>query len=327
MPEFHTVARPLLKAVAAAVAASQSLTNNKHTMTQNYLKSTLALAAIVALPTLSWGGTTTKAAAPAPAEKINSSAITGDIGVGVYSAMYSRGQILFNQNPTILPYIDLFATAYEGDGFLNKAVLSLNITEYYGHKKVPGSGSNSSWYENDFIPGIALTFGKVTISESIHWYTSPNNTVGSTTFQGLNSSIGFDDGDLLGAFALHPAFTYMQKMNGHGGYYEISAGPGASSGPISIAFPVALGYGEDGFYGAATGKAPKNGFAYFSVGTKITYTLPVPKTYGTWALSAGVTYYSKDTEVTEQSSFVSGGNPTSLKDNDVVASAGLQVNF
>ncbi|MEI6871964.1 MAG: hypothetical protein WCL08_06745 [Verrucomicrobiota bacterium] len=296
-------------------------------MTQSHLKSTLALAAIVALPTLSWAGTTTKAAAPTPVEKINSSAITGDIGVSVYSAMYSRGQILFNQNPTILPYIDLFGTAYEGDGFLNKAVLSLNITEYYGHKKVPGSGSNSSWYENDFIPGIALTFGKVTISESIHWYTSPNNTAGSTTFQGLNSSISYDDSDLLGALALHPSFTYMQKINGHGGYYEVSGGPGFSSGPVSLAFPLAVGFGEDGFYGAEAGKAPKNGFAYFSVGSKVTYTLPMPKTYGTWALSAGVTYYAKDTKVTEQASFVANGSPTTLKNNDIVGTAGLQLNF
>jgi hypothetical protein len=300
-------------------------------MTHSYLKSTLALATLIALPTLSWAGTTTKApAAATPVEKINSSAITGDIGLSVYTTMYSRGSILFKENPTILPYIDLFGTVYEGDGFLNKAVLSLNITEYYGHKKIPGNLTNNShWYENDIIPALALTFGKVTITEGYHNYTTPN---GGGTFEGLNSSIGFDDGDLLGAFALHPSFTYMQRNNSHGQYYEVAVGPGFSAGDVSVSFPAAIGFGEDGFYGTAldpvTGKpTTKDGFAYFSLGTSVSYALPMPKTYGVWKLTAGVTYYHKDINVTEHASAVNVSKTAPVKNDDVSASAGIVINF
>jgi hypothetical protein len=292
-------------------------------MTNYRSKSTLALAAMIALPVLSWAGTAEKAkAADAPAEKINSSAITGDIGVGVYSSMYSRGQILAKHSPTILPYIDLFATAYEGDGFLNKAVLSLNVTEYYTNpgtfRKKPAisSGNNAAWYENDFVPGIALTFGKLTVSESYHLYLTPNDTTAGT-FKGLNSSISYDDGDLLGAFALHPSVTYMQCTYSHGSYFEGAVSPGFSSGDVAVAIPLTIGFFEDNFGGTG-----KNGFAYFSAGVKVTYTLPMPKTYGTWAANIGATYYSKDTKVTEAGRFTDG-----VKDDDISLSAGIQVNF
>jgi len=285
-------------------------------MTHSYLKSTLALATLIALPTLSWAGTTTKApAAATPVEKINSSAITGDIGLSVYSVMYSRGSILAKQEPTILPYVDLFATAYEGDGFINKAVISLNITEYYSHTKTVTKVSNNSWYENDFVPGIALTSGKFTLSESLHIYTTPNDNT-AQTFMGLNTSVSYDDGDLLGALALHPSVTYMQRTNSHGQYFEGGVAPGISSGPLAVGFPLTIGIGEDNFYG------PKDGFAYFSAGVKLTYTLPVPKTYGAWSANVGATYYSKDVAVTEQ-----GGFKDKVKDNDVSYTAGLQINF
>lgn len=287
-------------------------------MIKSHTTPALALIASVALPALSWAGAPEKAkSAPAPVEKINSSAITGDIGVSVYTTMYSRGSILFKQNPTILPYLDLAAVVYEGDGFLNKAVLGLNITEYYGHVKGnDGTKSNAHWYENDLIPSLALTFGKVTITEGYHNYTTPNSTDVNKTFEGLNSSISFDDGDLLGAFALHPSFTYMQRTNAHGQYFEGAVAPGTSLGDLALTLPVTVGIGEQNFYG------PKDGYAYFSVGLNAAYTLPVSKTYGVWKLLAGVTYYSKDVGVTEQGPF-----KDQVKSNDVSANVGLVINF
>ncbi|MEI6713301.1 MAG: hypothetical protein WCO60_06085 [Verrucomicrobiota bacterium] len=276
------------------------------------ISSASLLAALVAFPAMSFAGTPTKAA-PAPAAP-EPSIFSGDIGFNAMTSSYSRGSILGNHGPSIIPYMDLYATAYEGTGFINKIVLGLNVTEYYMRpgNLYAGTGSHKSWYENDFIPSIALTAGKFTLTESYHVYETPNAPGRNSTFTGLNSSLSFDDGDLMGAFALHPSVTYMQKVSGHGNYFEGAVGPGFSMGNVGVAFPMAIGFNGDSFGGTGT----KSGWGYFSYGVKLTYTLPVPKKYGTWTANTGLTAYAKDKKVV-------GGT----SDSDLVLSGGLQVAF
>jgi hypothetical protein len=311
-------------------------------MTNKSVAQICALAAVVIMPSLSWAGTTTKstgAATPAPApEKLNESAITGDIGLNVVTAYYFRGAIQNNHSPSFQPYADIFLKAYEGDGFLNKAVFGLGVWESYtnaategrnskrpnsytGTSYKQGSSSNSTWYESDITPSIALTFGKVTITETYLFYSSPNNQF--TSNQGLSSKIGYDDGDLLGAFALHPTFTLIHETDGkealidnttqttskHGNYWEIAAAPSYSAGPVTLTLPLTAGFGSQSYYA-------KNGFGYFSAGLNAAYALPIAKTYGTWTANAGATYYSLDKNVV-------GGNAS----DDFVGQIGLGVAF
>jgi len=299
-------------------------------MTKKSVAQICAIAAVVALPTLSWAGTSTskslKASAPAPApQKLQESAITGDIGLNVVTAYYSRGIIQNNHAPSFQPYADIFFKAYEGDGFLNKAVLNISVWNSFT-KKSTFSGSTSStrsWYESDFTPGIALTFGKVTLTESYLIYMSPNDVF--PTAEGLQSKLSFDDSDLLGALALHPSFTHLKELSNKlgttdsvgptagsskgGSYWELAIAPGIAAGPVNLTFPISVAFGSDSFY-------QKDGYGYTAAGVNAAYTLPIDKSFGTWTANLGGTYYNLNRTAV-------GGNAH----NDVVGTAGLAVAF
>jgi len=302
-------------------------------MTNKSVAQICAIAAVVVMPSLSWAGTTSKnvSAPKAAPEKLNESAITGDIGLNVVTAYYSRGIIQSNHAPSLQPYADIFVKAYEGDGFLNKAVFGLGVWESYtdgstkasdpntfvpsvGNKYWQNSAGKASWYESDFVPSLALTFGKVTITESYLYYSSPNNQFAD--FQGLNSKVSFDDSDLLGAFALHPSVTLLHEVDGkagtgsrHGNYWEGAVAPSYSAGPVTVTAPLTIGFGSSKFYA-------KDGYGYFSAGLNAAYALPVSKTYGTWTANLGGTVYTLDKDVV-------GGAASS----DVVGQVGLGVAF
>jgi hypothetical protein len=296
-------------------------------MTKNTVAQFCALAAVVALPSLSFAGTPVKKACCASApEKISESAITGDIGLNVVSSYYRRGIIQQNHSASFQPYLDVYFKAHEGDGFINKAVLGLGLWNSFsstgaGNRR-PGSTTNS-WYESDFTPSLALTAGKFTLTETYLILTFPGDAAASA--QALQSRLSFDDSDYLGALALHPAFTHVKELDGkigtntnsrgvqtqdkQGNLWELSVAPGTAVGPVSITIPLVLAFGSGGFYN-------QDGYGYFSGGVNLGYTLPVSKHYGTWTATAGATYYNTSKKAT--------GNRS---DNDIVASAGLGVAF
>jgi len=285
------------------------------------------------MPSLSWAGTTSKtvapkAAAPAP-EKLNESFITGDLGLNVVSAYYFHGVLQNNHSASYQPYADIFLKAYEGDGFLNKAVFGLGLWESYtdastigknkqSYKKYSG-GTNSPWFEHDVTPSVALSFGKVTLTETYQFFSSPNNQFADS--QALNSKLSFDDSDLLGALALHPSVSMTHELDGkqanstaskHGNYWEGAVAPSYSAGPVTLTLPLVVGVGSDGYY-------QKNGYGFFSAGLNVAYTLPISKSYGTWTANAGATYYTLDNKVV--------GNGNNNANRDVVAQGGLGVTF
>jgi len=292
-------------------------------MTNKSVAQICAIAAVVIMPSLSWAGTTSKSVAPkttAPApEKLNESFITGDLGLNVVSAYYFHGVMENNHSASFQPYADIFLKAYEGDGALNKVVFGLGVWESYNtDAKYQHVGNNSAWFEHDVTPSVALSFGKVTITETYQFFSSPNNQFPDS--QGLSSKLSFDDADLLGAFALHPSVSLTHELDGkqangntskHGNYWEASVAPSYSAGPVTVTLPLVMGFGSQSYY-------QKNGYAFTSAGLNVAYTLPVSKSYGTWTANAGATYYTLDSKVV--------GNGTTAN-RDVVAQGGLGVAF
>lgn len=259
-------------------------------------------------------------------EKLGESALSGDIGLNIVTSSYYRGVTRAGADhaPSLQPYINLSLKAHEGDGFLNKAVVSLGLWQSFinpaFYKAIPAAPPtrSRSWYESVFTPGVSLTFGKITLTETYHFILFPNQI--GTDAQGLSSKLAYDDSDLLGAFALNPAITHTVETSGKlafvipaqsqkGHSWEFSIAPAASAGAISVSLPVSLVFGSNGFY-------YRNGYAYLSAGLQIAYTLPVPKTLGNWSVNTGATYYNSDRKAT--------GNASS---HDVVGSVGLGVAF
>jgi len=153
-------------------------------------------------------------------EKCKESCITGDIGINVVSQYVSRGVIFENQGGIIEPYADLYFKMYEGEGFLNKAVINLGIWNSFHSRHTDmgiASGATTSstraWYEFDFTAGVSFTFAKnFTFTPSYYTFLSPND--GFSTFQGLNLKLAYDDTDLLGAFAdrIMPVGTEFDRL-------------------------------------------------------------------------------------------------------------------
>jgi len=287
-------------------------------MTNKSVAQICAFAAVVALPTLSWAGTASKPA-PAP-QKLSESVISGDIGVSVVTAYYYRGVMTANHSYSVQPSANLNIKAIQGDDF--SATVNLGI--WSSHSKpgaAQGAKNPQNWTEFDFTPGVTLTFGKISISESLHFYDYPNGLT-SESFEGLNSKISFDDSDLLGALALHPSLTHMKELSGKaalavktngaetgGNYWEAAVAPSASVGPVTVTVPLTVGFGSGKFY-------DKDGYAYFAAGLNLGYALPMPSNYGKWVATAGATYYNTDKGATRTS-----------PENDLVGSLGLGVAF
>jgi hypothetical protein len=287
-----------------------------------------AFAAVVAFPSLSRAGTTAKTGKPAPApQKLSESVIYGDIGVNVVTAYYYRGVMFANHSYSVQPSANLNIKAFQGDDF--SATVNLGIWSSHSNPGQTIAGRTPqnprNWTQFNFTPGVTMTFGKISISESLHFYEYPNK--GHESFEGLNSKISFDDSDLLGALALNPSVTHMKELSGKaavgilnntgaksgaekgGNYWEAAVAPGASVGPVSVSVPLAVGFGSGNFY-------QRNGYAYFAAGLNLGYALPMPENYGKWSATAGATYYNTDKAVT-------GNN----QENDLVGSLGLGVAF
>lgn len=291
-------------------------------------------AGILTIPTLSFGGVEMASGkeAKAPAETMKESCISGDIGINVVSQYISRGLIFENQGAIIQPFADLYFKLYEGDGFLNKATLNLGIWNSFHSNKtdaglVGGSGTSTtrSWYEFDFTAGVSLTFAKnITFTPSYYMFLSPND--GFSTFQGINLALGYDDTDLLGAFALHPKVQVLFELENKAGngsdegiYYEVSIAPGFKAGPVAVTFPIAAGFGSNEFYAA------DEGYGFASGGVNLSYALAfVPECYGTWTTQVGATYYHLGTAL---ETFNPGVRDTDDGEHEVIFNAGLTVAF
>ena len=308
------------------------------------LKSTIragaAAVGLMALPGALLAGTETTGKeakvieAPKPA-----SAISGDAGVNFVSAYFSRGVLQENQGTIAEPYADLFLTAYEGTGFINKVSLQMGVWASI-HSHHPGViSSTPAWYEFDWTPGIAVTFAKnFTLTTSYFEFDSPSdsfipsNTGIPTSARSLNVNLAYNDTDLLGKFAMHPHFTYLREIEGaagisgpNGNYFEVGIAPALPAmGPVTISLPATLGFGNNGFYALTTQVAPgistvaETNFGYLSVGPAIAVALPVPARFGSWTFNTSATYYHLNGTVAAVDN---------SRHNDWVFSGGLGVTF
>ncbi len=227
-------------------------------------------------------------------EAVKESCITGDLGVTIPTEYITRGLVLENQGVIAQPYLDLYFKLYQGTGFVNKVTFNLGIwSSIHSHTQPqPTTSTTQAWYEFDYTPGIAITFAKnFTLTASYFEFDSPADAF--LTARSLNFNLAYDDTDLLGAFALHPHFTYLYELTApgfaglgpNGSYYEFGLAPSHTFGPVTFSIPLTVGLGSNGFYAGQT-------FGYASAGLQVSIPLSfVPECYGKWTFSGGYTYY------------------------------------
>jgi len=235
-------------------------------MTKSSFAQFCAIAAVVTLPSLSFAGTPAKCkdkkCCDKPAQSLSESAFAADLGVNVVTSYYRRGVLIAKHSASIQPYVDVAFTAYKGDGFLNKATFGLGLWQSYTNpatlKSIAGGNpnlnalNNQSLLQQDITPSLALTFGNFTLTESYLFLNFPNTAIslpgGVRDAQGVSSKLSYNDTDLLGAFALHPSFTWVKELDGkigssansydgnpvkdkQGSYYEVAVAPSTTAGP------------------------------------------------------------------------------------------------
>jgi hypothetical protein len=278
------------------------------------LFASLALCGFAAVPMTAQAGTEVASGKESKAvvEEAKKSYISGDLGVQVVSTYYSRGILQGPQGKAgfdVQPYLDLYFQLYAGTGFLNKVTLNLGLWSNLATDTKPSLGGPvtrglSSWTEFDWMPGVSFVFAKnFTLTVSYFEFDYPAQ--GSSPQRSINTSIAYDDTDLLGMWALHPHFTYLQELTGNpngghvglglaggsklGQYYEVGIAPAFtfmkdSKYAPTLTIPVTGGFGSNGFYGT--------GFGYFSAGATISVPLAfIPSGFGSWTANFGGTYY------------------------------------
>ena len=282
------------------------------------LLATVALGSLAVSMTAQAGTETTSTgkdvkavATPAPEQ----SNITGDIGFSFVSTYYSRGILQGPQGKAgfeFQPYLDLYFKLYEDDKaeFLQKVQFQLSFWSNIASDTKPGYGGAatkglSNWTEFDWMPGVSFTLAKnFTLTVSYFEFDYP--ATGASPQRSINTTLAYNDADLLGTWALNPHITFLQELTGNNGsggghvglgldgsklgqYYEIGIAPSftflkSSKYPITLTLPTQVGLGSSGFYGT--------GFGYFSTGGNFSVPLAfIPSSYGSWTANAGGTYY------------------------------------
>jgi len=228
-------------------------------------------------------------------EQPTGSFLTGDIGVNFVSKYLLAGIVYENQGMIAQPYADVIFRLHEGEGFVTKVSLAMGFASSVQSNKTlaPLESSVPEWFEQDYKPVLSVTFAKnFTLATTYCFFSSPSGAF--PTARALKWRLDINDADLLGAFALHPHFTYLREMekkvgNGssQGNYYEMGIAPALPRlGPVLLTLPMTVGFGTEQFY------VGNEGFGYFSGGVNLAVPIKcIPAGYGKWTVNAGVTYY------------------------------------
>ena len=255
--------------------------------------------AIVALAGTALGAT---AAAAAEDKGPNTGRIAISAGVDVPTDYYFRGIVQETSDYIIQPYCDLTFTLWDGVPAFGNLALTIGTWNslHGGETGVEGSNTDPKmWYESDFYTKVGWTmFDDVSAGIIYTAYMSPNDFFG--TVQELAFSLGFNDGKLLGPFALNPSVLVAFEVKGQadagahkGVYMQMGVAPSytfnsGSAYPITLSVPLLVGLSLDDYY--EFGSGGDSTFGYFQGGVGLAMPLAfVPSSFGSWQLKTGVT--------------------------------------
>lgn len=183
------------------------------------------------------------------------------------------------------------------------------------------------WYECDVYAGFSVTTGKLALTATYTFLTSPNDAF--ETVQELGFSAALDDSEWLGAWAMKPSVTIAMETGADasdgansdpGTYLEFGVSPGfslnAGTTPVTLTFPASIGLSLSDYYQDAAGDDDTFGFA--QVGARAAIPLGEPGRLGTWTLNTGVSVLL----LGDHTEAYNGGD-----DTEVIGTIGIQWNF
>jgi len=268
-------------------------------MTHHRSKSSLALAAMVALPVLSWAGTAEKvhAAEAAPAKP----SITGNLSLNLDSHFVSFGGDVWKGGNKFSAI--LFHPSLE----LNKAITNdfklILGTWWDVNDRAPQDSTSAIGkrvQEVDVWLGGAYTTGIVTTTALYQqWmYAGKNEQAGELKFS--------VDTFLKPSLLIHERFATGYD---NGTVVVLSAAYDVKAGPVSVSFPAAVEYETKGYHGGT-----KAGIGYGSLG--VTGSVPVDFVSKDATFSVGVIGYATSKDIM--------GNP---KDTFLTYTTGISIPF
>ena len=214
------------------------------------------------------------------------------------------------------PYADINFDLYSDEDAAGLTNITYTIGVWNSLHTGPSGGdgpapNTASWYESDFFSSVSFGIDNWEVGVGYTSYLSPNDSF--TTTQELSLSLGMDDSELLGAFAMAPhALLAIETSNSHPGnlsgggadggaaegvYFELGVEPTLQIVDPEIAtvsFPITLGLSLSNYYenGLERDNLDRlnDGFGFFSVGATVAFPLPISENYGAWSLMGSLQF-------------------------------------
>jgi hypothetical protein len=240
----------------------------------------------------------------------NSGKVAFSVGYDFTTAYFFRGVLQERRGLIMQPYGEINVNLYaDEEGPVTGFTLIGGMwNSIHSEKTLADDTGPSNWYEADVYGGAKLTLlNKVDLKTLYIAYMYPGGAF--NTVQELDLSVGLNDSEWLGTFALYPSITWAWEMentalgNDEGRYIEINARPSftiveSETYPITMAVPMQLGLSAGNYY-EFPGERDET-FGFFKGG--LVFSMPlafIPSDYGAFSVSAGASVYAFGTNLTK----------------------------
>jgi hypothetical protein len=232
----------------------------------------------------------------------NTGRLSFTFGNDITTAYFFRGILQERHGLIEQPYGEVGVKLYENeDGPLNGVSLFFGTWNSIHSEQTAAVSGPDAWYESDEWGGIkANLFGNTEAKLSYIFYNYPSGAF--STVQEVDFSVGLDDSQWLGTFALNPAVLLAAETKNtalgtdRGWYLQPSIRPAftilqSDTYPVTLALPVTLGLGLDNYFDNSA--SDDETFGYLQGGAVLSVPLAfIPEDYGAWSVSAGASIYT-----------------------------------
>jgi len=233
----------------------------------------------------------------------NSGKVAFSVGYDFTTAYFFRGILQERRGLIMQPYGEINVNLYsDEDGPVTGFTLIGGMWNSINSEKTLAADSGpSNWYEADVYGGAKLTLlSKLDLKAIYIAYMYPNGAF--NTVQELDLSVGLNDSEWLGAFALYPSFTWAWEMDNtalgqdRGRYMEVNARPSftiveSDTYPLTMAVPLQVGLSAGDYF--EVGADSDETFGFFKGGLVFSVPLAfIPADYGAFSVSAGASIYA-----------------------------------